>query len=972
MSNNVSTKELRDRLIAAKTEAEGLLKVFEDISKTISNTGNEMKKAFKGLDLSKSEDIAKLNTLLEQSNLLSKQKTETTKKQNQVRKEKLALDKQIKDATDENVKGQIRLANARKRQKDILKDEVILADQSAGTLQKLAAQNRQLRREREALNLETDKGRQRLKEINKQLDLNNKRIEDNSDKLKKQRLNVGNYSSSVKDAINQSGLFSRQLSMIARVQATLNALTKKNVKQQEASAAATKASSQATTGLARGLRILKIALISTGIGAIVVALGSLAAAFFSTQRGADALTSVLRPLKAVFQIFVGFLQKTAFRALDALKKAFEDPKQAVIDLGVAIRDGLINRFIGFVNLFKSGGSIIANSFRILGAKIKLALKDVPIIGKAIDVKQTTKDLRKAQEELTTGFKEFGNAAIQATTGIENGIEKINDEAKDLAESVKESIAQGQKLDNLIKKFERRQIDLVIPLAKARLEFQKLREIAQDQGKTDEERIEALRKAEKQQRFIAKSEGELLDLKIKRLELEQSFNDTSREEELELQRLKAEKLRFEEQAQKKINGLVSLRTGIELRADKRRKKALEDTNKFIKELEDRFEQDEFIKRIEKANEKFQEELGKIRENDLISAEKKAELELKLRDELARNLLKIEDDRRQKEQEKLEESLEKEIKTKRDALKQVELDAINSGKTQEEIDGLLLKKKIELLKEEIRLRKKAGQETIDLQLELAKLQNKLSEQAAKANEEIYNKSIELLESRVDKFFEKRKEGIESELNDVKDAQDRIRKGIKEGNKDAEKSLAEEERRESELKAKQEEEAKKQLKVEASIALLKAYGESGGDVGKLFADVKTIEALVDTLSFFDGTDKTPDKVLFPDKHGGVTGFVHANEQVWSNKDLKETGNRTREQSKDIIKAYDRGLLTDTTFSIVGSDNSQLKSEMKRVADAIETLHTRMPKSSYNFENGYHEEVVKHHNKVETLRKKAKEKWA
>ena len=40
-------------------------------------------------------------------------------------------------------------------------------------------------------------------------------------------------------------------------------------------------------GVSKALKLLKVSLIATGIGAIVVAVGSLAAAFLSTQSGAD-------------------------------------------------------------------------------------------------------------------------------------------------------------------------------------------------------------------------------------------------------------------------------------------------------------------------------------------------------------------------------------------------------------------------------------------------------------------------------------------------------------------------------------------------------------------------------------------------------------------------------------------------------------------------------------------------------------
>ena len=119
-----------------------------------------------------------------------------------------------------------------------------------------------MRREREKLNLGTEKGKQRLTEINKQLDLNNKKVLKNSDALKKQKINVGNYTASTKEALATSGLFSSQLAILSRIQGTLNIFLKKNTAETEANAVAQKASGKAIGGTSKALKILKIALIS--------------------------------------------------------------------------------------------------------------------------------------------------------------------------------------------------------------------------------------------------------------------------------------------------------------------------------------------------------------------------------------------------------------------------------------------------------------------------------------------------------------------------------------------------------------------------------------------------------------------------------------------------------------------------------------------------------------------------------------
>ncbi len=62
-------------------------------------------------------------------------------------------------------------------------------------------------------------------------------------------------------------------------------------------------------GVSGMLKVLKVSLIATGIGAIVVAVGALASAFLSTQAGVDKLNSVLMPLKEVLATIWGVAQK---------------------------------------------------------------------------------------------------------------------------------------------------------------------------------------------------------------------------------------------------------------------------------------------------------------------------------------------------------------------------------------------------------------------------------------------------------------------------------------------------------------------------------------------------------------------------------------------------------------------------------------------------------------------------------------
>lgn len=69
--------------------------------------------------------------------------------------------------------------------------------ENSGTIQKLEAENAKLRKEQKSLNLETKEGIKRNGEINKKINENTDIISANSDKMKQQKMNIGNYESAL-------------------------------------------------------------------------------------------------------------------------------------------------------------------------------------------------------------------------------------------------------------------------------------------------------------------------------------------------------------------------------------------------------------------------------------------------------------------------------------------------------------------------------------------------------------------------------------------------------------------------------------------------------------------------------------------------------------------------------------------------------------------------------------------------------
>lgn len=261
-------------------------------------------------------------------------------------------------------------------------------------------------------------------------------------------------------------------------------------------------------GLTGSFGILRTAIIATGIGALVVLLGSLISYFTSTQEGIDKVTAVTRPLNAIFQRLKGVLQELGQKIFKQLGDAIDNPIQAIKDLGNAIVENVLNRF---------------KALALFGPAIKKILSG----------------------NIGGGFKDLGNAVLQVGTGVENVIDKIADGAKEVAKWVQEGIDAGTRLDELQKKIERAEINQITRSKQLELIIKEQKAIVEDITKSYGDRIAAAIKARAAQDEFEKNEVALLDLKIAKIREQQALNDTSREDEKELAELIAK--RYEVQA-----------------------------------------------------------------------------------------------------------------------------------------------------------------------------------------------------------------------------------------------------------------------------------------------------------------------------------------------------------------------------------------------------------------------------------------
>jgi len=269
-----------------------------------------------------------------------------------------------------------------------------------------------------------------------------------------------------------------------------------------------------------GMRSLKVAIASTGIGLLVVAIGSLVAFFTKTQRGADLLSKATKGLGAVVDVLTDRLSSLG----EILVSVFSDPQKAIKDFGKLVKDNIQNRIMGLVELLPA-----------LGKAISLALK-----GK---------------------FKEAGQTAVDAAAKVTLGVENLSDKVAGAAESVKglakeisEEAKAASELEAAQQALEDREIALINVNAKRRASIEKLRLEAEDETKTNEERADSLREAAKLQNDIADDEIAIAEERARIIKERVALGESSRDDIREQAEAEARVIELEAERDRRLKSL----------------------------------------------------------------------------------------------------------------------------------------------------------------------------------------------------------------------------------------------------------------------------------------------------------------------------------------------------------------------------------------------------------------------------------
>lgn len=495
-----------------------------------------------------------------------------TEKLNKVQAERIRLQERLNSLESEEAKANLELKQQIADKLRQQKEEIKLSNQKAGSLNSESAKLKKLKEDYRNLSAEERNnvkvGGEMLKNIQEQ----DKEMKALDGSMGDHQRNVGDYKNSIIGAFQQMGI-------------PIGGVTKLLALQTTAQEGLTAANAAGT----KGLKLFKIALLATGIGAIVVAIGALAAGFLSTQRGVDAVNKVLIPLKVVMQRLWGIVQELGTAIVDA----FSNPQQTIKDLWQALKENIINRITGIGDQFKALGKIISSAFSLDWEGVK------------------------------EGAAEFGESTLQVMTGVDDLTGKVTAGFKSLGAEISLASDEGSRLAEIKKELEELAITTALEEGKLSRIFQEQREILNDVNKSNKERLIAANKA-------IEASGRSKDLKLQELallieeqQLKMKQNDSDREAQLELAKLQAQRDEIEADNIKEnlrirntANGIIKAQEAERLKAAAdiaaAQKKEAEDYINFQKEIDSQLSEmeDEMIADEIKKAQTTEDELNKI--------------------------------------------------------------------------------------------------------------------------------------------------------------------------------------------------------------------------------------------------------------------------------------------------------------------------------------------------------------------------
>ena len=345
-------------------------------------------------------------------------------------------------------------------------------------------------------------------------------------------------------------------------------------------------------GVIGSFKTLRGAIIGTGIGALLIAVTSLGAAFTRSEEGQNKFAKILGVISSVTGNLLDLLADLG----ENIISVFENPKQAIIDFKDLIVENITNRFNAILDTVGFLGSAISKVF--------------------------SKDFKGALEDA----KKAGSSFVDSFTGVENSIDKATNSVKEFGKEIKSDAIAAAKIADQRANAEKKARDLIVERAEAERKIAELREKAVNKDKfTAQERIKFLEEAGRISDELAAKEVQVAKLRLEAKQTENALTKSNKDDLNEAAQLEASVIQLETQRlnlQKRLSTEL-LTSRREVTAEEKANiKELSDLKKTLRDAEAVSEQEKRELELVKIQEHYDNLIAQANENNIKTDELEA--------------------------------------------------------------------------------------------------------------------------------------------------------------------------------------------------------------------------------------------------------------------------------------------------------------------------------------------------------------
>jgi hypothetical protein len=268
---------------------------------------------------------------------------------------------------------------------------------------------------------------------------------------------------------------------------------------------------QGLKNVVTGFKSMRVAIIATGIGALVLAVSALGAAFTNTEEGQNKFNKIMLVISSVTGNLVDILASLG----DAIIDAFTNPLEAVEKFKDFIVENITNRF-------------------------EAAIDTIGFLGSAIK-KVFSGDFSGAMDDA----KSAGSSYIDTLTGVKGTIDKTAESVKNLADEITKEGKIAADIADQRAKADKLERQLIVDRAEANRQRAQLLEQAVDRENfTVEQRIAFLEEAGKLEEDITNKEIQAAKIRLEAKQAENALAGSTKEDLEEEARLKAQVIQLE--------------------------------------------------------------------------------------------------------------------------------------------------------------------------------------------------------------------------------------------------------------------------------------------------------------------------------------------------------------------------------------------------------------------------------------------